>query len=52
VPPILGGPIAVDAIEAIDFVVGLHLLGQLHEQVTRLPPGTQISGFTMDDDRP
>ena len=52
VPPILGGPIAVDAITTIDFVVGLHLLGQIHEQVSTLPPGTSISGITVDGDKP
>jgi hypothetical protein len=35
--------------QAIDFVVGINLLGQLHRQVRNLPPGTKISGFTLDD---
>jgi hypothetical protein len=49
-PPILGGPLDVDNITVMDFVVALHLAGQLHDQVRDLPPGTPISGFTIRDD--
>lgn len=49
VPPVLGGQFDVDNIEVTDFVVGVNLAGQLHEQVKDLPPGTKISGFTADD---
>jgi hypothetical protein len=48
IAPVLGGEIGVDNIEAIDFVVSINILGQLHKQVRDLPPGTQISGFTVD----
>jgi len=37
-------------IGVIDFVVGVNLAGQLHEQVRGLPPGTAIQGVTIDDD--
>ena len=47
VVPILGGAIAVENIEVIDFVVSLNLAGQLHQQVRDMPPGTRISGFTL-----
>ena len=46
-PPILGGAISVENVETIDFVVSLHIAGQLHQQVRALPPGTPISGFTI-----
>jgi hypothetical protein len=49
VPPVLGGALEVDNVQAIDFVVGLHIAGQLHDQVRGLPPGTRISGFIVSD---
>ena len=51
-PPVLGGPISVDNVEVLDFVVSLSITGQLHEQVRNLAPGTRISGVTIDADRP
>jgi hypothetical protein len=48
IPPILGGPITADSIETMDFDVALTIAGQLHRQVRDLPPGTRISGFTVD----
>jgi hypothetical protein len=48
-PPCLGGPLDVDHVELIDFVVGLNLAGQLHAQVRDLPPGTPISGFNIGE---
>ena len=52
VPPVLGGPMTVEAIEKIDFVVGMDILGQIHDQVRTLPPGTPISGITVDGEKP
>jgi len=49
IAPILGGEIGLGNIEVVDFVVSIDLLGQLHRQVRDLPPGTKISGFTVDD---
>jgi hypothetical protein len=49
-PPVLGGDIGVDNIEVIDFVVGVHLAGQLHAQVRDVPPGTPITGVTLTGD--
>ncbi|MFC4858143.1 hypothetical protein [Actinophytocola glycyrrhizae] len=46
-PPVLGGALDVDNVEVIDFVVSLHIAGQIHEQVRDLPPGTPISGITI-----
>jgi hypothetical protein len=47
VPPFLGGPMDADHVETIDFVVGVDIAGQLHEQVKDLPPGTPISGVEI-----
>jgi len=49
VPPKLGGALDVDNVEVIDFVVALSLAGQIHRQIRDLPPGTEITGFTLDD---
>jgi hypothetical protein len=48
VPPVFGGPMDVEHVEIIDFVVSLYIAGHLHAQVRDLPPGTQISGITID----
>jgi hypothetical protein len=48
-PPVLGGALEIDNIEAADFVVSLNLAGQLHEQIRDLPPGTPITGFTISE---
>jgi hypothetical protein len=48
VPPILGGQFALDNILAMDFEVSVHIAGQLLRQVKSLPPGTKITGFTVD----
>jgi hypothetical protein len=47
IPPVLGGALDVDNVEVIDFVVAVHIAGQLHDQLRDLPPGTPISGFTI-----
>jgi hypothetical protein len=51
-PPVLGGAVEVDNVEVIDFVVCVNIAGQLHDQIRALPPGTRISGFTVDGDTP
>ena len=51
-PPILGGPLEVENITKMDFVVALDIAGQIHDQVRGLPPGTKISGFTIDGEKP
>jgi hypothetical protein len=50
ISPVLGGPIEVSNIGVIDFVVGVNIAGQLHDQLRGLPPGTAISGITIGDD--
>lgn len=47
-PPVLGGPVEVENVEVTDVVVSLNITGQIHAQVRDLPPGTRISGFTVD----
>jgi hypothetical protein len=47
-PPVLGGEMTVENVGTVDFVVGVDIAGQIHEQVRALPPGTPISGFTVD----
>ena len=49
IAPVLGGAIGLANVEAIDFVVSVNLLGQLHQQIRDLPPGTKISGFKISD---
>src|SRR5215469_12598876 len=51
-PPFLGGAVAADNIDVIDFEVSLYIAGQLHRQVKELLPGTRISGFTVDGQIP
>ncbi len=49
VAPVLGGPIDVENLEVSDLVVALSVAGQIHRQVADLPPGTSISGVTLDE---
>jgi hypothetical protein len=44
-PPVLAGGFDVANVTAMDFVVSLHIAGQLHEQVRDIPPGTAIREF-------
>ena len=48
--PVLGGAMEPATIGVIDFVVGVNIAGQLHEQVRGLPPGTAIQAVAIDDD--
>lgn len=48
VPPVLGGSISVDNLEAADFIVTLDFAGQLHRQIKDLPPGTSITDITVE----
>jgi hypothetical protein len=49
VPPRLGGPVDLDHVVVMPFVVIMHVVGQMHEQLEQLAPGTAISGFDVDD---
>jgi hypothetical protein len=48
VPPKLGGGFDPDNVEVIDFVLGVNVTGQLHQQLKDLPPGTKVTGFTVE----
>jgi len=50
ISPTLGGSIDVSNVSVTDFVVGVNIAGQLHDQLRGLPPGTAISGATIGDD--
>jgi hypothetical protein len=45
-----GAALNADDVETLDFVVGLSIAGQLHEQISDLPPRTRISGLTLAGD--
>lgn len=44
-PPILGGSMEPENFEVTDWRVHVGVMGQIHEQVKDLPPGTPITGF-------
>jgi hypothetical protein len=52
VPPLLGAPVSVDNVTVMDAMVYVNLQGQLHRQVADLPPGTDVSGFTIAGEEP
>jgi hypothetical protein len=45
--PVVGGGIEYENIQPRDFVVAVHIAGQLHEQVRHYPPGTEITRFVL-----
>jgi len=47
VHPTLGGKIEIENIEKGNFVVALHIRGQIHEQVRNLPEGSSISSISI-----
>jgi hypothetical protein len=49
VPPRLGGPIDLDHVTVMPFVVIMRILGQVHQQADALPPGTAVYGMDVDD---
>jgi len=50
ISPLFGGSFDVGNIGVIDFVVGVNIAGQIHDQLRGLPPGTAISGVAIGDD--
>ena len=52
IPPVLGGKIEIENIEQTDLSVYYSITGQIHRQVKDLPPGTPISGITVDGLKP
>jgi len=49
VAPRLGGPIDLSNVTVMPFVVIMHILGQVHQQLDGLPPGALVYGFDVDD---
>lgn len=47
-PPVLGGPMDVEHVQLLDFVVAHRIFGQIHEQIKDLPPGSPISSITIE----
>ena len=47
--PVVGGKVEYSNIQPQDFVVAVHIAGQLHEQSRHLPPGTKITRFTFEE---
>jgi hypothetical protein len=45
--PKLGGSISVDNIQKMDFVTAVNVMGQIHQQIKDLPPGTEISDVNI-----
>lgn len=50
IAPVLGGQFELANVEVMDLVVALSIGGQIHRQVKDLPPGTTISGFTLEEE--
>jgi hypothetical protein len=46
-PPVLGGSYSVANLEPTDIAVHFSILGQIHQQVKDLPPGTKISDIQI-----
>lgn len=46
IAPVLGGGIDIGNVEAIDFVVSVNILGQVHRQVRDMPPQQDRRGFS------
>jgi hypothetical protein len=52
VAPVLGGSLAMENVSVTDFVVGVNIAGQIHDQVRHMRPGTNVSGVTVDAGAP
>lgn len=50
-PSVLGGEFAPENIEMTDIEVHFSVLGQIHQQVKDLPPGTEIGSFELKPER-
>jgi len=48
--PRVGGVIKYSNVEVRDFVVALHIRGQLHEQTKDMPDGTKINKFVLAEE--
>ena len=48
-PPVLGGAIEIGNIKPFPVIVWQSIMGQLHEQLAKRPPGSKISGFVFKE---
>jgi hypothetical protein len=48
VPPVLGGELQVTNFEPVDLSVHFSVLGQIHNQLKDLQPGTSVSKFKIE----
>lgn len=42
-PLVLGGELEAENVDVTDMVVSLHILGQIHDQVRKIPPGAPVN---------
>ncbi len=49
VPMILGGKAESENVVIMDLKVWIHLIGQIHEQVKDLPPGTKVNEIKISE---
>lgn len=42
-PVALGGELEADNVEVVDMVMSIDILGQIHDQVRRIPPGARVN---------
>jgi Domain of unknown function (DUF1851) len=47
IPPVLGGSLDSANVKAVSATVHFSVMGQLHEQIRHLPPGTKVSHFKI-----
>lgn len=47
--PVVGGKVEYANVQPRDFVVAVHIAGQLHQQVKQFPPGTKITRFVVNE---
>lgn len=48
-PMVLGGKAQTENIHLMDLKVWIHIIGQIHQQVKSLPPGSEITKFLIKD---
>ncbi len=46
--PVVGGKLEYANVQPRDFVVAVHIAGQLHQQAKQFPPGTKINRFVVN----
>jgi len=51
-PPVLGGAVDLGNLSMIDFVVGINIAGQIHDQLRDRARGTPVAGVTISKDEP